>query len=161
MSVPIEPTGSWLSATIGSIKSFRSSCVYPKACCKFNLSRFLLLLFLLSFFTKSNKLILLFFTIFSYGSFVERSSFISSSVMILPFSRSISSMRPGCNRHFSFILFSGYGRTPVSDDKTILPSFVVKYLAGLSPFLSKVAPICLPSVNAIAAGPSQGSIKPE
>ena len=30
--------------------------------------------------------------------------------------------------------------------------------AGLSPFRSKVAPICLPSVNANAAGPSQGSI---
>ena len=36
-------------------------------------------------------------------------------------------------------------------------SEVIKYLAGLRPFLSKVAPILLPSVNATADGPSHGS----
>ncbi len=37
----------------------------------------------------------------------------------------------------------------------------MKYLAGLKPFLSKVAPICLPSEKATAAGPSHGSITDE
>ena len=57
-----------------------------------------------------------------------------------------------------------YGQTKfvgISEDKTILSSSVIKYLAGLSPFLSRVAPICFPSVKATAAGPSQGSEKSE
>ncbi len=48
--------------------------------------------------------------------------------------------------------------TPVSDDIITYPSFVTVYLDGLRPFLSRRAPMNLPSVNGIEAGPSQGSI---
>ena len=41
---------------------------------------------------------------------------------------------------------------------TKISSFVREYLDGLQPFLSRVAPITLPSVKATEAGPSQGSI---
>ena len=81
--------------------------------------------------------------------------------MIFPASKSTKSIFPGLNLNFSIILFSGTLSTPISEDKTILSSSVIKYLAGLSPFLSKVAPICFPSVKATAAGPSQGSEKSE
>ena len=55
-------------------------------------------------------------------------------------------------------LLSSTGKVPASDAKTTVSSSITKYLAGLNPFLSNVAPICLPSVKARAAGPSQGSI---
>ena len=53
------------------------------------------------------------------------------------------------------------GKTPTSEDIITKSSLVTTYLAGLKPFLSSVAAICIPSVNAIAAGPSHGSIKAE
>ena len=51
------------------------------------------------------------------------------------------------------------GSTPVSDAIITRSSFVTQYREGLNPFLSSVAPIILPSVNEIDAGPSHGSIK--
>ena len=57
-------------------------------------------------------------------------------------------------------MFSGaISNTPVSEDITTYPSLVTEYLEGRSPFRSSKAPINLPSVNGIEAGPSQGSIK--
>ena len=50
------------------------------------------------------------------------------------------------------------GRAPVSEAMITLSSDVTQYLEGLSPFLSRVAPIILPSVKEMDAGPSQGSI---
>ena len=78
--------------------------------------------------------------------------------MIFPASISIKSIFPGCNRHFVITLLSSTGSVPASEAKTTVSSSDTKYLAGLNPFLSSVAPIFFPSVKAIAAGPSQGSI---
>ena len=59
-------------------------------------------------------------------------------------------------------MFSGaISTTPVSEDMITFPCFVTVYLEGRNPFRSKTAPIKLPSVNGIEAGPSQGSIKQE
>ena len=64
-------------------------------------------------------------------------------------------------------LFTGYDYMrkgidhAISEDNKTVPSSVIKYLEGLKPFLSRIAPIFLPSVKHIAAGPSQGSIKLE
>ncbi len=57
-------------------------------------------------------------------------------------------------------MFSGASSsTPASEASTTQPSFVSNQRPGRKPFLSSVAPITRPSVNAIAAGPSQGSIR--
>jgi hypothetical protein len=50
------------------------------------------------------------------------------------------------------------GSTPHSDAMTTWSSSVTMKRAGLSPLRSSVAPIWRPSVNAISAGPSHGSI---
>ena len=93
-----------------------------------------------------------------YG-FALASAFLSSvSSMIRPASVSIRNMRPGCSRHFLTMRDSGIGSTPASDASTTRSSSVIRYLAGRSPLRSSVAPIWRPSVNAIAAGPSHGSI---
>ena len=56
-------------------------------------------------------------------------------------------------------MFSSWtGTIPVSDPANKILSFVIVYLKGLKPFLSVAAKIQLPSVAAIAAGPSQGSM---
>ena len=47
---------------------------------------------------------------------------------------------------------------PVSDPANKILSLVIVYLKGLKPFLSVAAKIQFPSVAAIAAGPSHGSI---
>ncbi len=50
------------------------------------------------------------------------------------------------------------GSTPVSEAMISRSSVVTSQRAGRSPLRSSVAPITRPSVKAIAAGPSQGSI---
>ena len=95
-----------------------------------------------------------------FQSFFSEISFLISSSLIIAFlSRSRRSILPGCNLHFEIIDFSSTGNKPISEAKINLLSLVKRYLAGLKPFLSKSAPICLPSVNAMFAGPSQGSIR--
>ncbi len=51
--------------------------------------------------------------------------------------------------------------TPASEAITTNPSFVTVYRDGRSPLRSSTAPMQRPSVNAIDAGPSQGSIRNE
>jgi hypothetical protein len=48
--------------------------------------------------------------------------------------------------------------TPTSLASTTRPSLVTQYRPGRSPFRSSTAPIIVPSVKAISAGPSHGSI---
>ena len=48
--------------------------------------------------------------------------------------------------------------TPTSLARMTRPSLVTQYRPGRSPFLSSTAPITVPSVNAISAGPSHGSM---
>src|SRR5690606_40498592 len=79
--------------------------------------------------------------------------------MILPFSRSASSILPGLILPFSVITASLMGNAPASEDKINRSSEVIKYLNGRRPFRSKVAPKVFPLVNNNAAGPSQGSTK--
>ncbi len=54
---------------------------------------------------------------------------------------------------------AGSSSTPVSEASTTQPSFVSIQRPGRRPLRSSVAPITRPSVNAIAAGPSQASIR--
>ena len=48
--------------------------------------------------------------------------------------------------------------TPTSLARMTRPSLVTQYRPGRSPFRSSTAPITVPSVNAISAGPSHGSM---
>ena len=48
--------------------------------------------------------------------------------------------------------------TPTSLASTTSPSSVTQYRAGRRPLRSSTAPTTVPSVKAMAAGPSQGSI---
>ena len=48
--------------------------------------------------------------------------------------------------------------TPTSLARMTRPSRVTQYRPGRSPLRSSTAPITVPSVNAIRAGPSHGSI---
>jgi hypothetical protein len=58
--------------------------------------------------------------------------------------------------------FSGAtSSTPTSDAITTKPSFVTIQREGRRPLRSSTAPILRPSVNAIEAGPSHGSIRKE
>ena len=65
---------------------------------------------------------------------------------------------PGSSLPCDKTFLGSISTTPVSEDITTYPSLVTVYLDGLRPFLSNKAPIYLPSVNGIEAGPSQGSI---
>ena len=67
-------------------------------------------------------------------------------------------MCPGLKRPFLRIFSGGNSTTPASLAIIARPSSVTTYLHGLKPFLSRVPPRIFPSVNTIAAGPSQGSI---
>jgi hypothetical protein len=51
--------------------------------------------------------------------------------------------------------------TPTSLAMTTSPSAVTQYRDGLRPLRSSTAPMTVPSVNAIDAGPSHGSITVE
>jgi len=68
------------------------------------------------------------------------------------------SILPGCRRHFCTIRLSSMGSTPASEAMITSSSAVTMKRAGRRPFRSRVAPMYLPSENAIAAGPSQGSM---
>ena len=65
---------------------------------------------------------------------------------------------PGSSLPCDNTFLGSISTTPVSDDITTYPSLVTVYLDGLSPFLSRSAPMYFPSVNGIDAGPSHGSI---
>ena len=96
---------------------------------------------------------------FLYGFLLTISFLISSSSIILPAFISTRNIFPGSSLP-CFSMFSGLiSMTPVSDDITTYPSLVTVYLDGLKPLRSSRAPIYLPSVNGIEAGPSHGSIK--
>ena len=71
---------------------------------------------------------------------------------------STTNIFPGWSLPFSMINLGSTGSAPVSEAIITRSSEVTQYLDGLSPFLSNVAPIILPSVNEIDAGPSHGSI---
>ncbi len=49
--------------------------------------------------------------------------------------------------------------TPTSLASTTRPSLVTQYRPGRSPLRSSTAPMTVPSVKAISAGPSHGSIR--
>ena len=68
---------------------------------------------------------------------------------------------PGSSRPLARMRSTGIGKAPASDASTTRSSAVTTYRAGLSPLRSRTAATCRPSVNAIAAGPSHGSISAE
>ena len=55
---------------------------------------------------------------------------------------------PGRSLPFFITLSLGISKTPVSEAKTKTLSFVMVYLAGRSPFLSRIAPALTPSEKA-------------
>ena len=59
------------------------------------------------------------------------------------------------------LLSGGMSSRPASEPSTTWPSVVSTQRPGRRPLRSSVAPITRPSVNATAAGPSQGSMKQE
>jgi len=66
--------------------------------------------------------------------------------------------RPGCSRPFLITVAGSMSSTPTSLASTTRPSLVTQYRPGRRPLRSSTAPITEPSVNAISAGPSHGSI---
>jgi hypothetical protein len=69
--------------------------------------------------------------------------------------------RPGCSRPLRITVVSGsesMSSTPTSLASTTRPSLVTQYRPGRRPLRSSTAPITEPSVNAISAGPSHGSM---
>ena len=68
---------------------------------------------------------------------------------------------PGCRRPSRLIREAGIGSRPASEPSTTSPSVVSSQRPGRSPLRSSVAPMMRPSVKAIAAGPSHGSMKQE
>ena len=94
-----------------------------------------------------------------YSFDLETISLISSFFSIVCFSISTTIISPGPSLPFSIIEDSRIPlNTPTSEAINTIPSFVIQYLAGLNPFLSSIAPMVIPSVNATAAGPSHGSV---
>ena len=78
--------------------------------------------------------------------------------MIRPLAVSARKIRPGCSLPFLITVAGSMSSTPTSLASTTRPSLVTQYRPGRSPFRSSTAPIMVPSVNAISAGPSHGSI---
>ena len=85
----------------------------------------------------------------------------SVSLMMRPAEVSTMNILPGFRRPVSTILTWSRGITPASEARMTMPSSVMQYLAGRSPFLSSIPPAHVPSVNSTAAGPSQGSMSME
>ncbi len=79
--------------------------------------------------------------------------------MIRPAAVSTRNTLPGCNLPLRTIRDGSMSSTPTSLASTTRPSMVTQNRPGRRPFLSSTAPASVPSVNAISAGPSQGSIK--
>ncbi|OUZ01349.1 hypothetical protein B0172_04574 [Mycobacterium avium subsp. paratuberculosis] len=71
---------------------------------------------------------------------------------------STRNIRPGCNRIRRTTVAGSRSNTPASDAITTKPSSVTQIREGRKPFRSSTAPITVPSVKVIDAGPSQGSI---
>ena len=67
-------------------------------------------------------------------------------------------MRPGASRPFCSTSSGGMSSTPTSEASTTSPLRVTTQRPGRRPFLSRMAPTFVPSLKAMAAGPSQGSI---
>ncbi len=82
----------------------------------------------------------------------------SSSSMIRPAAVSARKIRPGCSLPLRITVAGSMSAAPTSLASTTRPSSVTQYRPGRSPFRSSTAPMTDPSVNAIRAGPSQGSI---
>ena len=78
--------------------------------------------------------------------------------MIRPSVVSMRNIRPGSNRPFSTTWLVGTSTTPTSLAITTRSSLVTQYRLGRRPLRSRTAPITVPSVKAIEAGPSQGSM---
>ena len=159
VSLPIEPVGSVASRAIGTSVTRRSSSLQPKASC---LAR--------SGSTRGTR------GVFSgrssmcttrsasqrpYGRRCASSSLISLSGTTCSRSRSTRKSLPGSSRPFDAISSAGTSSTPASEAKTTQPSLVTSQRPGRRPLRSSVAPITRPSLNATAAGPSQGSTSDE
>ena len=159
VSYPAEPMGSLDWSIIGIITLSISSCVYPNSeslLSRSSTSRPTTLpddtSSMFRRFLSSQSL---------YGYADESDDLISSSRSILPSVVSIMIIFPGFRRPDSLTSDSGNWITPVSEANMNMPSSVITYLAGRSPFLSSIPPAYLPSVNNIAAGPSHGSMRIE
>jgi hypothetical protein len=86
---------------------------------------------------------------------------ISSSLMIRPWPVSTSSIFPGRSRSLVTMRSAGMSSTPTSDAMMTRSSLVMQYRDGRNPLRSSIAPMSVPSVKAIDAGPSHGSISDE
>ena len=75
-----------------------------------------------------------------------------------PAAVSARKMRPGWRRPFLITVAGSMSSTPTSLASTTRPSLVTQYRPGRRPLRSRTAPMTEPSVNAISAGPSHGSI---
>ena len=82
----------------------------------------------------------------------------SSSSTMRPVAVSARKTRPGCSRPFLTTVAGSMSSTPTSLASTTRSSLVTQYRPGRRPLRSSTAPITEPSVNAISAGPSHGSI---
>ena len=78
--------------------------------------------------------------------------------MIRPVPVSARKMRPGWSLPLRTTRSGSMSSTPTSLASTTSPSLVTQYRPGRSPLRSSTAPMTVPSVNAISAGPSHGSI---
>ena len=81
--------------------------------------------------------------------------------MIRPADVSARKIRPGCSLPLRTTVAGSMSSTPTSLASTTRPSLVTQYRPGRRPLRSSTAPIIVPSVNAISAGPSHGSIRVE
>ncbi len=158
VSSPIDAVASLPSLTIGSNTCSITSRVMLKYLCLASSSSFC------GKFTLENGLSIYSwrYTIFSLsqascGFIFLRYSLISSFLSTFPYFKSTPIISPDCNLPRSSTSSSGVSSTPYSDEISNLLSFVMIYFDGLSPFLSSVHPMYLPSVILTAAGPSQGS----
>lgn len=75
-----------------------------------------------------------------------------------PCAVSTRNMRPGCSRIRRTTLAGSRSSTPASDAITTKPSSVTQIREGRKPLRSSTAPMIVPSVKVIDAGPSHGSI---
>ncbi len=96
----------------------------------------------------------------SYGCSAASSALISSSSTIRPACRvDQEDLALAAAVPLRTILAGSRSSTPTSLASTTRPSSVTQYRPGRSPFRSSTAPASVPSMNAISAGPSHGSIK--
>ena len=94
----------------------------------------------------------------AYGCSAASAALISSSSTMRPCSVSTRKILPGCSLPFLTTRAGSTSTTPVSLAMITRSSSVTQKRLGRRPLRSSTAPMTVPSVNAIDAGPSHGSM---